>query len=112
MSELEDVKAERDRWSARVKELESRLDSIHEMTLGDLVLSRDVIEVLREKQRAQRLYPRFNSAHEGYAIALEEFDELWQEVMVKHTEASRPFRMRREAMQAAAMLLRFIEECT
>lgn len=71
----------------------------------------------------------FNSTHEGYAVLLEEVDELWDEV--KHGE-KRAFscdsfgtlvsaesaksihksRMRNEAVQVAAMAIRFIQELT
>ena len=47
----------------------------------------------------------FNSAHEGYAVILEELDELWDEI--KRKDRSEP-NMRGEALQVAAMGLRFI----
>lgn len=71
---------------------------------------RSLQEVLEELERARRMYPQFNSAHEGYATMLEEFDELWDEV--KKSPAKRdPEAMRKEAVQVAAMALRFLEEC-
>jgi glutamyl-tRNA reductase len=48
-----------------------------------------------------------NSAHEAYAVILEEVEELWQEIKVKqahHDHAA----MRREAVQIAAMVTRFV----
>lgn len=45
------------------------------------------------------------SAHEGYAVILEELDELWEEIKVKRPD---PGRMRKEALQVAAMAERFI----
>lgn len=56
-----------------------------------------------ELERAQEKFPPFNSAHEGYAVILEEMDELWQEV--KHGTKKR---QREEAVQVAAMALRFL----
>ncbi len=52
-----------------------------------------------------------NSAHEGYAVLLEEMDELWQHV--KTNQKRRDLHaMRAEAIQVAAMALRFaIEIC-
>lgn len=51
----------------------------------------------------------FNSVHEGYAVILEEIDELWDEVKKKHPSTEN---LRKEAIQAAAMLCRFIIELT
>ena len=36
------------------------------------------VEVQEELARAQELHEPFNSAHEGYAVILEELDELWE----------------------------------
>ena len=46
-----------------------------------------------------------NSAHEGYAVILEELDELWEEIKKKHPEKSR---LKEEAIQVAAMAVRFV----
>jgi hypothetical protein len=35
-------------------------------------------KVSAEVDRARSLYPRFNSLHEGYAVMLEEVEELWE----------------------------------
>jgi hypothetical protein len=66
--------------------------------------------VLKEYHRATGTHPRFNSAHEGFAIMKEEVDELWDEVKRKDHARSGPA-MKLEAVQIAAMALRFIEEC-
>jgi hypothetical protein len=50
-------------------------------------------------------FPPFASAHEGYSIILEEVDELWEEVR-KGNKA----KARAEAVQVAAMALRFIHD--
>lgn len=62
-----------------------------------------------EVLRAQDKYPPFNSAHEGYAVLLEEVDELWQEVKRKQSERD-PNAMMTEAIQVAAMAARFAIE--
>ncbi len=56
-----------------------------------------------ELRRAMAKFGPFASAHEGYAVILEELDEMWQEV--KH---GTPARAREEAVQVAAMALRFL----
>lgn len=48
-----------------------------------------------------------NSAHEGYAVLAEEVDELWDHVKVKQGKRDIP-EMTYEAVQVAAMALRFI----
>lgn len=51
----------------------------------------------------------FNSAHEGFAILKEEVDELWD--CVKLNQGRRDLRqMQREAIQVAAMAMRFAME--
>lgn len=68
-------------------------------------------EVDAELRRAREKFPgNQNSAHEGYAVILEELDELWDEV--KGNDLKRNERMRAEAIQVAAMAIRFIEDLT
>lgn len=63
-------------------------------------------QVLVEYDHATANYPAFASAHEGYAVLLEEVDELWAEVKVKQCKHDHD-RMRAEAIQIAAMAVRF-----
>jgi len=66
-------------------------------------------EIAKEYQRADMKFEAFHSAHEGFAVLLEEVNELWDEIKLRK-EARRPGAMRREAIQVAAMALRFILE--
>lgn len=50
-------------------------------------------------------FSKFNSAHEGYAVILEELDELWE--VIKDKEG-KPEDMQAEAIQVAAMAVRFV----
>lgn len=62
--------------------------------------------------RATTLYPKFNSRHEGYAILLEEVDELWNEIKKNHsTRPEAKAAQRKEAVQVGAMTMRFIYDC-
>lgn len=73
--------------------------------------------VHEELFRARLKFPNFNSAHEGFAILLEEVDELWDEVkrpQPKPGVTQSPTReegLRAEAIQVAAMAIRFITDC-
>jgi len=64
-------------------------------------------EVVVELDRAQKAFPPFNSNHEGYAVIKEELDELWGEVKRSDPWLSTDA-MRAEAIQLAAMALRFL----
>ncbi len=61
----------------------------------------------KELDAAYLAFPRFNSAHEGYAVLLEEVDELKAEVWKSPKKRDRDA-LRREAVQVAAMALRFL----
>lgn len=79
------------------EEHEARFDRVDAVTT----------EVLHEVLRAMAKFKPFNSAHEGYAVLLEEVDELWGEVKKNQHVRDRPL-MRTEAIQCAAMAVRFI----
>ncbi len=66
-------------------------------------------DVLRELAKARKKFPVMASAHEGWAILREEVDELWDDVKGPD-DSGRGGRMRAEAVQVAAMALRFIED--
>lgn len=62
-----------------------------------------------EATMAKEKWPPMNSAHEAYAILLEEVDELWDHV--KMNQKKRDLKaMQQEAIQVAAMALRFAAE--
>ena len=60
-----------------------------------------------ELARAMELHKPFNSAHEAYAVILEELDEFWEEVR-KRRESRSELAMRSELVQIAAMAMRTI----
>ena len=60
-----------------------------------------------EMMSASEKYPRFHSVHEGYAVLLEEVEELWDEIKKKRSKRDTEA-MRAEAIQVAAMSVRFI----
>ncbi len=88
-----------------------RLAWIDKYLIADKYLAscRTVIfkEIEQEFASAESKFKPFNSAHEGYAVLLEEVDELWQEVMKKKQFRNYAL-MRKECIQVAAMAVRFI----
>lgn len=64
-------------------------------------------DVEAELERAEAKFSPFGSGHEGYAVILEELDELWKEIKNNKFVGSRD-RQRREAIQVAAMACRFV----
>lgn len=77
------------------------VDKIHDLD-QTLTLVRD------ELIRAWSKHPgQFNNAHEGYAVLKEEVDELWDEVKVDMAYTRGGMK---EAIQTAAMAIRFVVE--
>jgi len=72
--------------------------------------SRELRDVSEELDRALRKFGKFHNAHEGIAVIMEEVDELKLEVW-RRQKKRRPARMRKEAIQVAAMAMRFAMEC-
>ena len=64
--------------------------------------------VLDELSFATSKFGKFNSTHEGYAVIKEELDELWDEIKNNSNENV----LREEAMQVAAMGIRFMVDCS
>lgn len=64
-----------------------------------------IADVVAELHRARAKFPDFGTGHYGYAVILEELDELWDEIKKKNPSRER---LRAEAMQVAAMALRFM----
>lgn len=67
-------------------------------------------DISEEYDQAVADHGKFSCAHHGYAVMLEEVDELWDEVKKKPSIRDHR-KMRDEAKQIAAMALRFMVEC-
>ena len=66
-----------------------------------------LIEVSDELQTARQGHMPMHSAHEAYAVILEEVDELWDEVKKKRKDRNLQA-MRAELIQVAAMAVRAV----
>lgn len=59
--------------------------------------------VRAELNRAIKKHPPIRTAHEGYGVIREEFEEGWDEIKAKNLEGAK-----REFIQMAAMAIRFV----
>ena len=73
---------------------------------ADFRVGKVMADVAEELCRATEAFPAMNSAHEGFAVLKEEVDELWE--CVREKQGGRDIdKMRKEAVQVAAMAIRF-----
>jgi hypothetical protein len=100
----------------RREEEDARNNEISDRRFEELVAARwgvveiDVdallVEVKAEVLRALKKFPRPQaSAHEGYAVLLEEVEELWDDIKANSLVTARV-----EAVQVAAMAVRYLLE--
>jgi hypothetical protein len=66
-------------------------------------------EIEHELWDAEAAHASMNSAHEAFAVILEELDEFWEEVRKKRSERLNT-KMRDELVQTAAMCVRAIRD--
>lgn len=93
-------------------EIGSMIQSVHDSAQQaqeefDTKVAEIIGEVDQELYSACAKFGPFNSAHEGFAVLLEEVDELWDEVRAKQGDRDISA-MRKEACQVAAMAMRFM----
>lgn len=61
--------------------------------------------IAEEYNRARAKFPPMHGPREGYAVILEELDEMWDAIKANNVEHAR-----KEALQVAAMALAFLLE--
>jgi hypothetical protein len=76
---------------------------------GSAAVAAVLVEVAIEVNMAETKWPPMHSAHEAFAVLLEEVDELKAHVWTKQSKRDIPA-MRREAIQVAAMAVRFARD--
>ena len=62
-------------------------------------------EMRKEHNRAREKFPPMRGPHEGYAIILEELDEMWDAIKANDITSAR-----KECLQVAAMCFAFLLE--
>lgn len=77
----------------------------HRVTTFDERIAEAARLVLEELMTAAEQFGAFRTAHEGYAVLLEEVDELWDAIKNKETT---DYDKAREAVQVAAMGMRML----
>lgn len=63
--------------------------------------------IIVEYEKAVCKHAPMHSAHEGYAVIKEEFEELWEEIKKQKPDNEN---MKKEAAQLGAMALRFLTD--
>ena len=66
--------------------------------------------IKNEFTKATYKFGSFNSAHEGYAILLEEVDELWNSIKLNQKVKNRNDKILEESIHVAAMAVRLIHD--
>ncbi len=86
-------------------EINDNVFKFHPLKFNDHTVDTILGDVKRELAEATIKFTPFSSAHEGYAVIKEEFDELWKEIKKKHPNRHK---LREEALQVGAMAVRFV----
>lgn len=78
----------------------------------EIAIFEATLDARSEAFRAREIHSPMNSAHEGFAVLMEEFEELKAHVWMKQKNRNLD-EMRKEAIQVAAMAIAFAAEvCT
>lgn len=97
-----------------IKSLQEKQKKLREAICNELLcfnseFGKTVDDAIRETEKAMENFPSFHSAHEGFAVLLEEVEELKSHVWTNQRKRDIPA-MRKEAIQVAAMALRFAHD--
>ena len=81
------------------------------MSTIDLLFKAITKDIKEEFINATKKFGTFNNAHEGYAVLLEEVDELWDNIKLNQNTPNRLNLIQKEAIQVGAMAIRLIYDC-
>ena len=76
--------------------------------MDPFIVAKEINLIYKEFKLAKEKFPDLKSFHEGYAVILEELDELWSEI--KNYPFPSRESMKKEASHVAAMALRFMTD--
>ncbi len=71
-------------------------------------MTKEIEDVIKEVELAERKFASYNSSHEGYSIIAEELDELWDEVKKHSHDYKKEYH---EAKQIACTAIRYMKMC-
>lgn len=74
-----------------------------------MIDQRVISDLTAEHQKAVDAHGYYNSLHEGYAVLLEEVDELWEHVRKRRVDRSRK-EIYEECIQIAAVAVKLAEQ--
>jgi NTP pyrophosphatase (non-canonical NTP hydrolase) len=78
--------------------------------MTNLTIADVLAEIGSSYAKARGKHAPMRGPHEGYAVLLEEVDELWDEVKAWQPDDQNAEKMRKEALHVAAMALAFLLE--
>jgi hypothetical protein len=80
------------------------------ITVGDNmepIVDQILNEVKTELESAQKQHGAYPTYHHGYAVILEELNELWDEIKLKNPDKAK---LKKESLQVATTAVRFIHD--
>lgn len=77
------------------------------MNKNEVLINELITAIKQELDFAMNKFDIQNSMHEGYAILLEEVDELWAEIKKKNMNKQKVYE---EAIQVASMAIRLLHD--
>jgi len=76
-----------------------------QLTGKELPFNEVVVLVREEPERANKKFPLFHSKHHGYAVILEELEEMWDEIKRQEPNTAR---VQAECIQFITMGFKFL----
>jgi len=81
------------------------------ITIQNKKLQKILVDVAKEFINATNKFGDFHNAHEGYAVLLEEVDELWDTIKLHQNYPHRLDLIKKETIQVSAMAIRILFDC-